>query len=240
MIDTIPITEPAQIEKTNISMGESRMFGHNLAWWNEAMLISLGIAAICAIAVAFTTTVVVKLQRQAEINTEEAFNKYKIDSGKDIAQAAARAAEANEKAENERLLRVKLQQQLARRRLTGSQREQLKKILSKHPYNIGVVSTMLDLEGSDFADDFASALKDSNWHPVRIANHIGNKTGLYVGTVEGTELEGTKILAHALDVLQIPHKVISFKKGDSSIPSSFQSGVLYLVIETKPLFEPVK
>lgn len=156
------------------------------------------------------------------------------------ANAEQRAAEANQKAENERLLRVKLQQQLVPRRLTGSQREQLKKLLSKHPYNIGVVSSMLDSEGSDFADDFSSALKESNWFPVRVLNHIGKTTGLYVGTVEGTELDGTKILSHALDVIKIPHKVISIQKGDASIPSGFQSGVLYLIIESKPLPEPVK
>ncbi len=97
------------------------MFGHNLAWWNEAMLLSLGIAAFCALAVAFTTTIVVKLQGQAEIDakkafddSQDAFNKYKIDAAKDIAEANARAAEAKLELEKFRTPRTLNTEQQAR------------------------------------------------------------------------------------------------------------------------------
>lgn len=45
----MPEAEKAQIEKTTVSKIERRMFGYPLPWWNEAMLISLGIAALCAL-----------------------------------------------------------------------------------------------------------------------------------------------------------------------------------------------
>jgi hypothetical protein len=82
------------MENTTISVTERVMFGHSLSWWNEAMLVSLGVAAICALAVAFTTTVVVKMQAQAETDATEALERYKLDAEKNINDAKARAAKA--------------------------------------------------------------------------------------------------------------------------------------------------
>ena len=59
------------------------MLGFSLDWWNGALLFSLAVTALAAIAGGVTTAVVMKLQKQAT-----------IDTAKQIAKANARAAEA--------------------------------------------------------------------------------------------------------------------------------------------------
>ena len=66
-----------------------RMFGFSLDWWNGALLFSLAVTALAAIAGGVTTAVVMKLQKQAT-----------IDTAKVIAEANARAAEAELKSPN--------------------------------------------------------------------------------------------------------------------------------------------
>jgi hypothetical protein len=60
-----------------------RMFGFSLDWWNGALLFSLAVTALAAIAGGVTTAVVMKLQKQVT-----------IDTAKRIEEANARAAEA--------------------------------------------------------------------------------------------------------------------------------------------------
>jgi len=60
------------------------MFGSsNLDWWNGALVISLAVTALAAIAGVVTTAVIIKLQKQAT-----------IDTAKQIAMAHSRAADA--------------------------------------------------------------------------------------------------------------------------------------------------
>ena len=49
------------------------MFGLNLDWWNATMLLSLGGGALAAVAIVFTTAVVVKLQKQEAIDAANEF-----------------------------------------------------------------------------------------------------------------------------------------------------------------------
>ncbi|MGB5184129.1 MAG: hypothetical protein WBO12_18330 [Xanthobacteraceae bacterium] len=60
-----------------------RMFGFSLDWWNGALLFSLAVTALAAIAGGVATAVVMKLQKQVT-----------IDTAKRIEDANARAAEA--------------------------------------------------------------------------------------------------------------------------------------------------
>jgi hypothetical protein len=80
--------------KTNFSKGERRMFGLDLDTWNSVMLVSLAIAALGAVAVVVSTTVVIKLQKQEANDTAEAFSQYKIEAGIKIAEATEGAANA--------------------------------------------------------------------------------------------------------------------------------------------------
>lgn len=158
---SMPIDEIAQTEKTTFSRVERRMFGHGLEWWNEAMLISLGIAAICALAVAFTTTIVVKLQGQAEEDARTAFDQYKIDSDRRIAEANARAAEATEKTEQERLERIKLERKFGPRILDDEQASIFTKAVVDANVNHVIIARVDDMEAAISADSFAKILREA-------------------------------------------------------------------------------
>ena len=150
------------------------------------------------------------------------------------ADAERQSAEAKERAESERIARIRLEQQIAARRLSGTQKETLIKLLAPHPDSVAIVSTMLDGEGSDLADDFDAALGAARWHTMRIRNHISSGFGVSIGTVAGTVLPGTKRLADGLTAIGVRHRTVNFKEGDASTSPPFQSGVIYLVIERRP------
>jgi len=76
-----------------------------------------------------------------------------------IAESERKAAGARERTEYERTARLALQRQLAARRLTGSQKDELSRALRGRPDAVAIVSTMLDGEGSDLADDFEAAIR---------------------------------------------------------------------------------
>ncbi len=108
------------------------MLGLNLHGWEHVMLLSLIFAGIAAVIVAFSTIMVVKLQRLEAIAAEEIFLQYKEDAGKEIAaagvkaaEANSRAAEANKIAETERLERLKLEVKLAPRVISPAHSAQL-------------------------------------------------------------------------------------------------------------------
>lgn len=105
-----------------------------------------------------------------------------------IAEANLRAAEANEKAENERLARAQLEAKFAARRLSPEQTEQLVQVLSQFAADAKArptasVTTLFPqatLEATMFAGDIASAFTKAGWwvKPLRDAALSANLTGL--------------------------------------------------------------
>ena len=87
------------------------------------MLVSLGAAALAAILVLVTTRAVIVLQNQEAQDKAAEFARYKLETEKKIANA-------NEKAEAERLARVRIEEKIAPRSLNSEQQmriaEQLK------------------------------------------------------------------------------------------------------------------
>lgn len=134
---------------------------------------------------------------------------------------------------------LELRGQVEPRRLTDSQKAELKKLLTGGGSNgAAIVTPMMDGEASDFADDFNSALQAANWETMRIVNRISSSFGVAVVTCEGTKepvLLRAKRLSEALSAVGIPHKLETFKDGDASTSPAFQAGYLYLVVEHKPL-----
>jgi hypothetical protein len=175
-------------------------------------------------------------QQKTALAQKEAAEARQLAGGfqRDIAAASQRAAEANEKAESEKLARVKLERQLSPRRLTGAQKETFTSLLAAHPDAVAIVSTILDGEGSDFADDFDMALKAAHWQTLKIKNHISDKYGVRLGTVAGTTLPGTRRLQDALTAIGVPYEQATFSPDDHTISPWFQGGVIYLVIERRP------
>ena len=150
-------------------------------------------------------------------------------------EAAARAAEANEKAEREKTARLELERAVSPRRLTGDQKAKLTRLLEGVKAGVAIVSPIADGEASDFADDFDSAIKDASWETIRIKNRITERFGISVVTATGTSLPSIKLLDDALTAIGVPHSAATVKDGDASISPAFQAGYLYLVIEHKPL-----
>jgi len=124
-----------------------------------------------------------------------------------IAQSASLpAGNANERAETLSKSNLLLQAEVLRlkkenepRRLTGSQKEALRRLLEGRPTPIVIVSRLLDPESSDLADDLASALNEAHWQPQRINDRISRKYGVSVGTVSGTTGPEIKLLSDAFD-----------------------------------------
>jgi hypothetical protein len=95
------------------------------------------------------------------------------------AKAQAQAAEANEKAESERLARVKIEASVAWRRLTDKQKINIAKRLHEYPTEaISVWFLAGDAEGQRFASDIAEALREGkmNVYPPRPLASPGPQT----------------------------------------------------------------
>lgn len=132
--------------------------------------------------------------------------------------------------------RLKLQAKIAPRRLTV---EQTSKIIASlagtRSIEIGVVSRLLDPEGSDFADDLAAALKGGNWRPTRFVDWTRSDKGVQIGTVGGTEVPEYEALVAALDSADIQHGDFPIAGEDiNRISARFQPGFLYLLVGAKP------
>ncbi len=130
----------------------------------------------------------------------------------------------------------KLESEVKPRRLTNAQSEKLIKLLTDDPGTVAIVSTLMDAESSDFANDFDVALREAHWQTMRIKNYTQNEYGVSIGIFEGTRLGDAKRLSDALSLIGISHVEETFDAKDQKTTSPwFQSDVLYLVIKHKPM-----
>jgi len=83
--------------QTTIATKGMRLLGHDSDWWNTVMLISLGCAALAAVGVGLATAAVIITQKREAIAAAQAFEQYKVGVAAQVAEANARAAEANKK-----------------------------------------------------------------------------------------------------------------------------------------------
>ena len=70
------------------------MLGHGSDWWNAFMLLTLGFAALAAIAVVFSTSGVIVSQKKEARESAESFARYKLETEERIREADARTKEA--------------------------------------------------------------------------------------------------------------------------------------------------
>jgi len=80
---------------------------------------------------------------------------------------------------------LEIESKVSPRRLTGAQKETLVKFLSDEPKTIKVISAMLDLEGSDFADDFASAMRQAGWKVLVNKVNLSNEYCVQIAELDG-------------------------------------------------------
>jgi len=239
------------MNNTNAALS-SLVLGHNGEWWDTFVIISLVFAIVVAGAVAAATAgSVVVHNREAEAARAEAAARIaeagaaaaKANEGlakaqADIAAANAIAAQANEKAENERLERVKLEAQIAPRRLSAEQERVMLGAL--RPMNgppVVVVSRILDGESHAYAEDFLNVLQEAKWENVsKNWNWTASEhSGLFVGTLEGTVLPQSSVLLRAMERagLKVSPLTITLDHSQEMSPW-FAPGTLYLFVGSHP------
>jgi hypothetical protein len=132
-------------------------------------------------------------------------------------------------------LRAKLQP----RRLTGSDRTALAKLLSNPPWGIVIVSTEMDGESADFADDFDATFHEAHWQTRRWDTFTDNWNGVFVGMLNGSadtaQMQKIKDVSAALTAIGVPNEERTIDEAHRQRMSPwFETNVLYLVIGHKP------
>lgn len=152
----------------------------SLDWWNAAMIWGLAIAAIAAVFVVLATRIIVTRtgqlsiaqdgmteakdrQLQSDLKTKDVeIGTLRVRA--DIAEGAIAAA--TEKAEDEKMERLKLEAQIAPRRLTREQKVRITENCGRFRdtftgKRVKVVSYSLDMEGFVFSEQIVSSLRAS-------------------------------------------------------------------------------
>jgi len=151
--------------------------------------------------------------------------------------AEQNAAAANRIAEAEKLARVKLQQYIQARRLTGKQKEQLTKLLSENPQSIMIGYCLSGSDCIDFANDIGDAFNKAGWKTFWGAS-TSNKRGIEVGFAKGSDealaAEWVPKIRHALGEIGVDSNETWFGPNDKTLVGGFEKNVLYLIVHNKP------
>lgn len=107
----------------------------------------------------------------------------------DVANATKRAADANREADEERIERLKLEKQIAPRRLTSQQKSALSGTCARFPYRrVAVVSYMADTESLIFSSQILEAL---NCKLGSFSVDDQRSSELPAGVLFGMQIKGT-------------------------------------------------
>lgn len=163
--------ETAQAMNVTNSKGVAPMLGLDLHGWEQVMLLSLIAAGIAAVIVAFSTSMVVKLQRLEVKATEEVFSKYKEDAGKEIAAADVKAAEANRKAAeaNERAANAELKTEQLKKELGPRQLKRdmaMAALLGQPKLPVEIMYLRDDPECFRLAQEIENVLREAKWEII--------------------------------------------------------------------------
>ncbi len=171
----------AIINKAHISEGENVIDTHSLIariselsqsadFWNAWMLGTLVFAFIAAGSVAFTTRMsIVRAKQLAEAQDEliSAKDRQLVldlkDKDSKIAEANARAKEADEITERERLARLRIEAELAWRTISPEQSKELEKILATNQNSVNIEYLFNDPESQYFSEQLASIFMKAKW-----------------------------------------------------------------------------
>ena len=113
--------------------------------WNTILVVFLLITAIAAAVVAVSTWAVIRLQRQDAMDAAIAFEQYKLDTRKEIDEARAIAAKANERAEELKAANLALEAIIAPRSLSAEQQKSLSDTLKPFAgMTVAIASSPMD------------------------------------------------------------------------------------------------
>jgi hypothetical protein len=161
------------------SKGHRFMLGASastLLWWaNEIRIWAAALAAVAAVASWVASYYQIRLSSVVSAEKDRAFQQYRAAAEERTAQAQADAEAAKERAaalerdtaqlnlaiEKERLLRTRLQNQVAWRRLTSEQKQALVEALRGQSFKVWVTTVRDDPEARLFHQEIFEALKSA-------------------------------------------------------------------------------
>jgi TolA-binding protein len=158
---------------TNANAATTILFlGHNGEWWDSWLIVSVIVAALAAIAVCVTTAGSIISHTREATTAEEALERYKLETGKQLAEATARQKEADQRIVESRertagleveaaRLRLELDREIqkrAQRILTDEQRSAIREGLAGMK-EIAIVAQH-DLEAEAFSLQIMTSLPD--------------------------------------------------------------------------------
>jgi|SRR5581483_25631 len=108
------------------------------------------------------------LASEAEQERQEAEHK-RLELQSEIARAQEAAAVANQRAEQERLARLRIEERLAARRISPEQLRDLVQALKPYANSTVVVDRLGDFEARQFADELIKAFSAARWS-VKVQN----------------------------------------------------------------------
>jgi hypothetical protein len=247
----MPSTDKPPTANTAYKRGRRRLL--SLHGWEVAMLWSLGGAALAAVAVVVSTAAVVVSQREENARTKQEFDSYKLEAAKDIAGAEERgklaeqkAAEADRKAEEERLERLKLEALISPRSLTLDQQKSL--IELSRPFagmKVTIASPPMDGEALVLAQQLLSCMNSAGIitlsHIGEISHISGFVFGIHMTARTGSE-KTEQFFKTLYSELASFGQLVNADHGNAAIPlmslpndSAIKDAVLGIFVGTKPV-----
>jgi hypothetical protein len=135
---------------------------------------------------------------------------------------------------NTKLRAALIEQSLAWRHLTPKQKRTMHDIFVQYPYGIGIVSTLLDPEAREYAEDFIEVEKGAHWETVVDIGWTRSDPGLFVATCDGGNSPITGLVEKALDAAHVPYKEIPLSSEDHTAAIGFTKGATYILVGHKP------
>jgi hypothetical protein len=214
-------------ERANFSKRLRRMLGFSLHSWENLMVGWLMVAGIVAVFIGISTLAVVKLTRQELANSKEEFEAYKLDAGTKIADANARALEAQLALEK-----------LKSPRTLGPDRQQVVADAAA-PFAGQRYRAAISQGADDGWESLYATLRRSGWVYLPASMGMGNPTaGIPIAAIPGIEIrldpaKREKLEAAALalgNALHASKMVVAVNVERQSNPNEAERDILTIVI----------
>lgn len=167
-------------------------------FWNGWMLWALVFAALAAVGVVITTCLAIVRSKDLAVAQGQLSEAQNRQFALDLAAAKNDAAQAQLKAEDDRLARVQLEDAMAWRRLTPDHRSKMSVSLKRFAKQYAwVLYNNNNVEAFDFGTDIAGALASAGWTatepepiekmtegPVPLGTHLLLETGIVISSTE--------------------------------------------------------
>jgi hypothetical protein len=234
-MDSATLSEGENVPEIQSLAGQVERLSSAVNFWNQAMLWGLGAAALAAVFIVITTRLAIT--RAGQLSTAQA-----LLSAEKERQLQLQLAFSNKATEDERSERLKLEAQIAPRRLTQQQKAKIAANCThfKNGFagkRVKVVSYSLDTEGVVFSEQIVSSLRASGMVVDDDSMSVMPVGTLIMGiSVFGSDSELAKDIANAIGSSGSPIAVsfsetdptagaIKFEYGESAPQATILVGV---------------